>query len=147
MYEDSLKFDFTFSNEELDFGGYLNEKEFEKARVLLGAVTKVLGFTENEKPSLDSNFFDIGGDSLNMVQVIGHCADVGYVIGMTEFAICSNLAEIIKSLQSQSDHTEQLSIPSVLKIEELKAAAQGKIICFSKIDIHNLKIHLIDTMF
>ena len=126
MYEDSLKFEFTFSSKELEFGGYLNEEEFEKARVLLGAVTKVLGFTENEKPSLDSNFFDIGGDSLNMVQVIGHCADVGYVIGMTEFAICSNLAEIIKSLQSQSDHTEQLSIPSVLKIEELKAAAKGK---------------------
>ena len=129
MYEDSLKFEFTFSSKELEFGGYLNEEEFEKARVLLGAVTKVLGFTENEKPSLDSNFFDIGGDSLNMVQVIGHCADVGYVIGMTEFAICSNLAEIIKSLQSQSDHTEQLSIPSVLKIEELKAAANGKNNC------------------
>ena len=129
MYEDSLKFEFTFSKQELEIGGYLNEKEFEKARVLLGAVTKVLGFTENEKPSLGSNFFDIGGDSLNMVQVIGHCADVGYVIGMTEFAICSNLAEIIKSLQSQSDHTEQLSIPSVLKIEELKAAANGKNNC------------------
>ena len=129
MYEDSLKFEFTFSKQELEIGGYLNEKEFEKARVLLGAVTKVLGFTENEKPSLASNFFDIGGDSLNMVQVIGHCADVGYVIGMTEFAICSNLAEIIKSLQSQSDHTEQLSIPSVLKIEELKAAANGKNNC------------------
>ena len=129
MYEDSLKFEFTFSKQELEIGGYLNEKEFEKARVLLGAVTKVLGFTENEKPSLASNFFDIGGDSLNMVQVIGHCADVGYVIGMTEFAICSNLAEIIKSLQSQSDHTEQFSIPSVLKIEELKAAAHGKDDC------------------
>lgn len=129
MYEDSLKFEFTFSKQELEIGGYLNEKEFEKARILLGAVTKVLGFTENEKPSLASNFFDIGGDSLNMVQVIGHCADVGYVIGMTEFAICSNLAEIIKSLQSQSDHTEQLSIPSVLKIEELKAAANGKNNC------------------
>ena len=128
MYESSLKFEFTFSNEELEAGGYLNEKEFEKARALLGAVTKVLGFTENEKPALGSNFFEIGGDSLNMVQVIGCCAEVGYVIGMTEFALCSTLADIIKSLQSQSDHTEHLSIPSVLKIEELKAAANGKMI-------------------
>ena len=128
MYENSLKFEFTFSNEELEAGGYLNEKEFEKARVLLGAVTKVLGFTENEKPSLASNFFDIGGDSLNMVQVIGHCADVGFVIGMTEFALCSTLADIIKSLQCQSDHVEHLSVPSVLKVEELKAAANGKMI-------------------
>ena len=128
MYENSLKFEFTFSNKELEAGGYLNEKEFEKARALLGAVTKVLGFTENEKPSLASNFFDIGGDSLNMVQVIGHCADVGFVIGMTEFALCSTLADIIKSLQSQSDHVEHLSVPSVLKVEELKAAANGKMI-------------------
>ena len=63
-----------------------------------------------------------------MVQVIGCCAEVGYVIGMTEFALCSTLADIIKSLQSQLDHTEHLSIPSVLKIEELKAAANGKMI-------------------
>ena len=133
MFEESLKFEFAFSDKELEAEGLIIASDFEKARVLLGAITKVLGFTKNEKPSLADNFFEIGGDSLNMVQVIGYCADVGYVIGMTEFALCSTLADLVKILRHQSNENElnmnsDLSVPSVLKLEELTAASSGKII-------------------
>ena len=129
-YEDSLKFEFTFSDEELSVGGNINKCDFEKARVLLGAIAKILGFTENEKPSVTSNFFDIGGDSLNMVQVIGYCSEVGYDIGMTEFALSSNLGDLVKNLRSHSDPTElgfnsDSPMPSVLKLKELKAGSCG----------------------
>ena len=132
MYEDSLKFSFNFSDEELSVGGYISECDFEKARVLLGAISKILGFTENEKPLIDSNFFDIGGDSLNMVQVIGHCTEVGYGIGMTEFALSSNLGDLVKHMRSHSDPNElnfnsNSALPSVLKLEELKSVSSGKI--------------------
>ena len=40
---------------------------FERGRLLLNAVAQVL--LSSEKPHLSDNFFDIGGDSLNMVQV------------------------------------------------------------------------------
>ena len=40
---------------------------FEKGRLLLNAVAQVL--LSSQKPLLSDNFFDIGGDSLNMVQV------------------------------------------------------------------------------
>ena len=133
MFEESLKFEFTFSDKELEAKGLIIESDFEKARVLLGAITKVLGFTKNEKPSLADNFFEIGGDSLNMVQVIGYCTDLGYVIGITEFALCSTLADLVKILRNQSNENElnmnsDLSAPSVLKLEELTAASSGKII-------------------
>ena len=132
MYEESLKFDFTFSDEELAVEGSVSRNDFEKARVLLGAITKILGFTEKEKPSLADNFFDIGGDSLNMVQVIGCCAEVGYMIGMTEFALCSSLGDLVNCLKGQSEHPEtnqnsDMSIPSVLKLDDLKAASNGMI--------------------
>ena len=137
MFEESLKFEFTFSDKELEADGLIVESDFEKARVLLGAITKVLGFTKNEKPSLAANFFEIGGDSLNMVQVIGYCAEVGYVIGITEFALCSTLADLVKILRKQSDVNEHymnsdISVPSVLKLEELTAAYSGKIIMCRK---------------
>ena len=139
MFEDSLKFEFTFSDKELRAEGLISESDFEKARVLLGAITKVLGFTKNEKPSLSTNFFEIGGDSLNMVQVIGYCADLGYVIGITEFALCSTLADLVKILRNQSDANDgnmnsDISVPSVLKLEELTAANSGKIIVCRKIN-------------
>ena len=69
MFEESLKFEFTFSDKELEAEGLIIESDFEKARVLLGAITKVLGFTKNEKPSLAANFFEIGGDSLSVVDI------------------------------------------------------------------------------
>ena len=139
MFEDSLKFEFTFSDKELRAEGLISESDFEKARVLLGAITKVLGFTKNEKPSLSTNFFEIGGDSLNMVQVIGYCADLGYVIGITEFALCSTLADLVKILRSQSDENDgnmnsDISVPSVLKVEELTSAYSGKIIVCREIN-------------
>ena len=129
MYEDSLKFDFNFSDDDLAADGLVRKCDFEKARVLLGAITKILGFTKNDKLSLTSNFFEIGGDSLNMVQVIGICAEVGCEIGMTEFALCSNLADLIRTLRSPSDDlNSDLSTASVLKLDELKAASKGNIV-------------------
>ena len=47
--------------------GYVSSDHFERARLLLNSVAQVLGCTE--KPNLGNNFFEIGGDSINMVQV------------------------------------------------------------------------------
>ena len=76
---------------------------------------------------------------MNMVQVIGYCTDLGYVIGITEFALCSTLADLVKILRNQSDENDgnmnsDISVPSVLKLEELTAAYSGKIIMCRKID-------------
>ena len=64
-YEDSRKSTFDFSDQDLQ--GFLSPEDFEKGRLLLNAVAQVL--VTSEKPLLSDNFFDIGGDSLNMVQV------------------------------------------------------------------------------
>ena len=45
----------------------MSPDHFERGRLLLNAVAQVL--LSSEKPHLSDNFFDIGGDSLNMVQV------------------------------------------------------------------------------
>ena len=76
---------------------------------------------------------------MNMVQVIGHCADLGYVIGITEFALCSTLADLVKLLRNQSDENDgninsDIPVPSVLKLEELAATYTGKAIVCRKIN-------------
>lgn len=64
-YEESRKSTFDFSDQDLE--SYLCPDHFEKGRLLLNAVAQVL--LSSQKPLLSDNFFDIGGDSLNMVQV------------------------------------------------------------------------------
>ena len=64
-YDESRKSTFNFGDE--DILGYVSSDHFERARLLLNSVAQVLGCTE--KPNLGNNFFEIGGDSINMVQV------------------------------------------------------------------------------
>ena len=64
-YDESRKSTFNFSDE--DLSGYVCSDDFERARLLLNAVAQTLVCTE--KPNLGDNFFEIGGDSINMVQV------------------------------------------------------------------------------
>ena len=46
MYEDSIQVEFTFSDAELSVGGHIDERDLDKARALLGAIAKILGFTK-----------------------------------------------------------------------------------------------------
>ena len=123
MYQDSIQFEFVFTDEELSVGGHVNNDDFDKARALLGAIAKILGFNKETKPRLEDNFFDIGGDSLNMVQVIGACAELGYLIGMTEFALSPNLGRLVENVRRR---TEQNEVSFNLKtLDELKQASSG----------------------
>ena len=70
-----------------------------------------------------NNFFDIGGDSLNMVQVIGACAELGYLIGMTEFALSPNLGRLVGNIRRRSEQND-VSF-NLGTLEELKQASNG----------------------
>lgn len=99
-YEDSKKSDFIFREKELE--GYVPTSHFATARILLISVAKSLFCTHANKPKLSDNFFDIGGDSINMVQVMTRLNDHGLFITLTEFALANNLADVVIQLSDQS---------------------------------------------
>ena len=138
MYHDSIQFEFVFTDEELSVGGHVNNHDFDKARALLGAIAKILGFNKQTKPKVEDNFFDIGGDSLNMVQVIGACAELGYLIGMTEFALSPNLGKLVGNIRR---HSEQNDVSLNLeKLDELKQASSGNHATFNISDSLNIEM-------
>ena len=96
-YEESqTKNTFTFS--EFDLAGHdIQEKAKSATLHLLKAVALVVG-DATHKPCLSENFFDIGGDSVNMVRVISILAEEGYTIGITDFLKSANLAEIATNI-------------------------------------------------
>jgi len=94
-YEESRKSTFDFLDRDLEH--HVSSDHFERGRLLLNIVAQTLGCTE--KPSLANNFFDIGGDSINMVQIISRCFDFGYTIGITDFSLANNLAAIVNCMQ------------------------------------------------
>ena len=49
------------------------------------------------------SFFEQGGDSLSMVQLISALNDYGHYIGMTDFVMCQDLAEVVKGLRGEEE--------------------------------------------
>jgi non-ribosomal peptide synthetase component F len=97
-YEASLACaSFTFSED--DFKEHVHEELYPKAKVVLESISVIIP-DANRKPRLDDKYFNIGGDSINMVMVIQKIKDHGYNISVTEFVKSCNLAGIVKSLTS-----------------------------------------------
>lgn len=61
----------------------MGSQEEETARALLLTVGRVLGpaVAKGTNLSLDSNFFSIGGNSLNSVSTVTSLKDLGYIVG------------------------------------------------------------------
>ena len=98
-YEEQLSCTaFTFTEE--DFQGHVEAAFFPQARVLLESVASIIKDAA-KKPTLADAFFDIGGDSINMVMVIAKIADHGYHVSMTEFVTAANLGEVVAALSTQ----------------------------------------------
>ena len=76
-------------------------------RSVLESVSAVCG--GDNKPSLADNFFSLGGDSINMVQVVGLLQEEGYHITLTSFVASSSLLDIVRSLSSQPIFEEDLT--------------------------------------
>ena len=96
-FEDSLKCKtFIFSNEDLEI---IEEAYRVKAKVLLESVASIIQ-NPDHKPTLKDRFFDIGGDSINMVMVISKLKDYGYNISITNFVSSCQLADIARHIST-----------------------------------------------
>merc|ERR1719320_237405 len=88
----------TFTFTESDLTGHDIQASAKNATLhLLRAVADVIG-DATHKPGLSDNFFHIGGDSVNMVQVISILAEEGYTLDITVFLKATNLAEIATNI-------------------------------------------------
>lgn len=112
-YEESLaSLNFTFSDDEL--AHYIRPELFAEGRVLLETVAMATAVGGTNKPNLGQRFFEIGGDSLNMVLVLERLNDHGYHVSVTEFIVSGSLAEVAESMQTV-DKTPTVDLESALR--------------------------------
>nr|XP_053634702.1 uncharacterized protein LOC128690171 [Cherax quadricarinatus] len=97
------------SEVEVDVSG-VSEEERSVARTLLLTVARVLGpqVARSEHLSLNTSFFDIGGNSLNSVMVVTSLIDLGYSIGIGQFMKAKTLGEVASQLQKASLQEENI---------------------------------------
>lgn len=79
------------------------EKDLAKAKVLFPTVASVIGRGGRANVTLDANFYELGGNSLNSIYTVTKLKDQGYEIGITEFITASSLEEVLDRMRSSTD--------------------------------------------
>ncbi|XP_076622830.1 nonribosomal peptide synthetase ebony [Colletes latitarsis] len=87
-----------------DYDG-VPEKDLKKASVLFPTVASVIGRGARANVTLDANFYELGGNSLNSIYTVTKLRDQGYEIGITEFITAKNLSEVLNRMKISTDDT------------------------------------------
>lgn len=58
--------------------------------------------------SLESNFYALGGNSLNSIYTIAKLRDRGYAIDVTDFISAANLSEILNSMEQIKENVTEI---------------------------------------
>ena len=89
-----------------DYTGVPEEEMF-KAKVLFPTVASVIGRSSRHAVTIDSNFYQLGGNSLNSIYTVTKLRDQGYEIGITDFIKAKNMAEVLSRMELSSDKNSE----------------------------------------
>ncbi|CAG9815434.1 unnamed protein product, partial [Phaedon cochleariae] len=79
--------------------------QMDAAKVLFETVATVLGRATRSTISVNANFYEIGGNSLNSIYTISQLNDKGFYIGISEFISAMDLGEVLLRMTSDNEIT------------------------------------------
>ncbi|KAL9694360.1 hypothetical protein quinque_013645 [Culex quinquefasciatus] len=103
MYENTNNNDDSNIEIEYDYAG-VPEHKMAIAQALFTTVGQVIGRSTRTKISLQSNFYELGGNSLNSVITVTQLCQKGHAISITSFIGAENLAEILDKMYANQKH-------------------------------------------
>ncbi|XP_018568645.1 uncharacterized protein LOC108908938 [Anoplophora glabripennis] len=86
---------------EINFQG-VNCDQMEAAKILFETVASVLNRAARAAISINANFYEIGGNSLNSIYTISRLCDSGYHINIGDFIAAMDLGEILLRMTSDT---------------------------------------------
>lgn len=99
IYENTNNNDDSALELDIDYTGIPSEK-LAAAEVLFHTVGSVIGRSTRNTLSLKSNFYELGGNSLNSIYTITQLRDRGYYIEISDFLSARNLGEVLECLST-----------------------------------------------
>ncbi|XP_067010467.2 beta-alanyl-bioamine nonribosomal peptide synthetase ebony-like [Anabrus simplex] len=91
---------------ELDYSD-VPEKQKDAATTLFETVVSVLGRPARSRLSLSSNFYELGGNSLNSVYTVTKLQDQGYPITITDFISARNMAHVLERMYPLGENEDR----------------------------------------
>lgn len=90
---------------EVDYTGVPHNR-LEAARALFQTVTEVLGAGARSKVCQTSNFYELGGNSLNSVYTVTKLRQRGYAISVAQFVSAQNFKQILERMRGKDDASQ-----------------------------------------
>lgn len=102
ILESSINYDYTG----------VSSNDSQKVKILFETIGEVIGHSTSAIISLSSNFYELGGNSLNSIYTIAKLRDRGYSIEITDFILAKNLHEIVSVMKEINPKHRQNIKPS-----------------------------------
>ncbi|XP_017775260.1 PREDICTED: LOW QUALITY PROTEIN: dimodular nonribosomal peptide synthase-like, partial [Nicrophorus vespilloides] len=103
---------------EIDYSGVTKDK-MPAAKVLFETVASVLGRSARSTISLNVNFYEIGGNSLNSIFTITCLNEASYYISISDFIAAMDLGEVLERMHQSKDNTLTKTEPPIFRMEFL----------------------------
>ncbi|XP_003425501.1 dimodular nonribosomal peptide synthase isoform X1 [Nasonia vitripennis] len=100
-----------------------------KAKILFSTIASTIGISDKRKISVDSNFYELGGNSLNSVYTVLKLREKGFHIGITDFITSKSIKDILFKLEvdSSSETNEDVN-PQQYVLEMLNDSHKKEVI-------------------
>lgn len=84
----------------------IDSTDLKRAKVLFATIGEVMGRSTRATISLKSNFYELGGNSLNSIYTVAKLREKGYFIEISEFISAKNLQEMMAHLNEVNSKQE-----------------------------------------
>lgn len=90
-----------------DYEGVALE-QLRMAKILFETIGEVIGRSTRKTISLKSNFYELGGNSLNSILTVANLREKGYFIEVSDFIAAKNLHEMIAHINENVSSDKRL---------------------------------------
>lgn len=97
--------------------------DYEKCRILFETIAEVVGYSTQTTLSLHSNFYEIGGNSLNSLFTVLKLRSNGYFIAIDQFISAINLREILNRMTESEIEFDQMQLAPKRKESQIEMRA------------------------
>uniref|UniRef100_A0A336KE11 CSON009061 protein n=1 Tax=Culicoides sonorensis TaxID=179676 RepID=A0A336KE11_CULSO len=104
MYENTNNNDDALVEIDYDYSN-IPENQLKLAKVLFETIGGIIGRSTRTTMSIRSNFYELGGNSLNSIFTVTELRNKGYHISITDFIAAKNLEGVLEKIRS----TEQIN--------------------------------------
>lgn len=116
MYETTFEASKKEMKVEIDLKNIPKERQ-RVAKEVFQIMGKTIGMELRDKLSIEANFYDLGGNSMNSILTVTELRDKGFFISITDFIKAKNLGEILDKISAtKKPRPDDLNISSDLTL-------------------------------